>query len=143
MNSTFSQRMKQLRKASKLTQEELGKQIGTTKGTISNYENGYSTPSNQMLVALSDVLNTNTDYLLGRTDDQNGAVEVNYEIEKVGRLQESADTERSFLNTVKLLDYVDTKEILDAVNCSIISGVSSEEIVSMLKEASNSKRRNN
>jgi transcriptional regulator with XRE-family HTH domain len=53
----------------KLSQEELAKLVNTTKGTISNYENGHSTPSNEMLVKLATVLNTTTDYLLGRTDD--------------------------------------------------------------------------
>ncbi|MET1032229.1 helix-turn-helix domain-containing protein, partial [Domibacillus tundrae] len=39
-----------------------------TKGTISNYENGHSTPSNEMLKDLADILDTTTDYLLGRTN---------------------------------------------------------------------------
>lgn len=68
MNSStlVSERIKQSRKAAKLTQEELGRRVNTTKATISNYENGYSTPSNQMLVELSGVLNVTTDYLLSK-----------------------------------------------------------------------------
>lgn len=62
-------RLKSLRKAKKLSQEELAKRVSTTKGTISNYENGYSSPSNEMLLKLSRELNTTTDYLLGRTDN--------------------------------------------------------------------------
>lgn len=61
-----SERIKQARKNNKLTQEELAKKVNITKATISNYENGYSSPSNEMLVDLSDVLNVTTDYLLGR-----------------------------------------------------------------------------
>lgn len=61
-------RLKIARKAKKLTQEQLAIQVQTTKGTISNYENGYSTPSNEMLVLLAKALNTTTDYLLGNTD---------------------------------------------------------------------------
>lgn len=67
MNST-TERIKRARKAAKLTQEELAIKVNTTKGTISNYENGHSTPSNQMLVELSEVLNVTTDYLLGKVD---------------------------------------------------------------------------
>lgn len=61
-----SERIKQARKNNKLTQEELAKKVNITKATISNYENGYSSPSNEMLVVLSEVLNVTTDYLLGK-----------------------------------------------------------------------------
>src|SRR5690625_4139965 len=64
-------RLKFLRKKHKLSQEELAKKINTTKGTISNYENEHSTPSNEVLKDLANVLNTTTDYLLGRTDNPN------------------------------------------------------------------------
>ncbi|HFK1524033.1 TPA: helix-turn-helix transcriptional regulator [Bacillus cereus] len=67
----FPQRLKFARKQKNLTQEELAKKIKTTKGTISNYENGYSAPSNEVLSALADVLETTTDYLLGRIDNPN------------------------------------------------------------------------
>lgn len=62
-------RLKAARKKAKLTQEELAKRVNTTKGTISNYENDHSTPSNEMLLMLAEVLDTSIDYLLGRTDD--------------------------------------------------------------------------
>lgn len=64
----LTQRLKAARKLAKLTQEGLAKRVNTTKATISNYENGHSTPSNDMLSALADVLHVSTDYLLGRTD---------------------------------------------------------------------------
>lgn len=67
----FPSRLKFLRKKYKLSQEELAKKINTTKGTISNYENEHSTPSNEVLKDLANVLNTTTDYLLGRTDNPN------------------------------------------------------------------------
>jgi len=67
----FPSRLKFLRKKYKLSQEELAKKINTTKGTISNYENEHSTPSNEVLKDLANVLHTTTDYLLGRTDNPN------------------------------------------------------------------------
>ncbi|MCY8144343.1 helix-turn-helix transcriptional regulator [Bacillus haynesii] len=67
----LSKRLKNIRKDKGLTQEELAKRVKTTKGTISNYENGYSTPSNEMLSDLADALDTTTDFLLGRTDNAN------------------------------------------------------------------------
>lgn len=65
----LSQRLKKARTRSKLTQEELAAKVNTTKGTISNYENGHSSPSNEMLVLLSDALEVTTDYLLGKTEN--------------------------------------------------------------------------
>lgn len=64
----LAQRLRYIRKLRKLSQEELAKKINSTKGTISNYENEHSTPSNEILKDLADVLYTTTDYLLGRTD---------------------------------------------------------------------------
>lgn len=62
----LSERLKEARKKKKLTQEELAIKVNTTKGTISNYENGHSSPSNEMLTMLADVLDVSTDWLLGR-----------------------------------------------------------------------------
>lgn len=42
-------RLKMKREEKKLTQDDLAKKVNVTKGTISNYENGHSTPSNEML----------------------------------------------------------------------------------------------
>lgn len=61
----LAKRLRAARSAKKWTQEQLGKKVNTTKGTISNYENGHSTPSNEMLLLLASVLDTTTDYLLG------------------------------------------------------------------------------
>ncbi|MCY8009738.1 helix-turn-helix domain-containing protein [Bacillus haynesii] len=60
-------RLRERRKAKGLTQDQLAKKVNTKKTTISNYETGYSTPSNEMLSDLADVLETTTDFLLGRT----------------------------------------------------------------------------
>lgn len=62
---SFEQRLKIARKAKKFTQDDLAKRIQTTKSTISNYENGYSTPSNDMLIVLARTLECSADYLLG------------------------------------------------------------------------------
>ncbi|MBU5670280.1 helix-turn-helix domain-containing protein [Paenibacillus brevis] len=63
------------RKKIKLTQEELAEKINLTKAAVSNYENGHSKPSDETLVAIADVLDVDTDYLLGRTDQPRSKVE--------------------------------------------------------------------
>lgn len=62
----LAQRLKMLRKYHHLTQAELAQRINTTKTTISNYENDYSSPSIESLCSLADVLHTTTDFLVGR-----------------------------------------------------------------------------
>lgn len=79
----LSNRLKYLRKLYKLSQKDLGEKINTTKGTISNYENQHSTPSNDVLKDLASALNTTTDYLLGRTDNPNPPDEELDEINKI------------------------------------------------------------
>lgn len=64
----FTQRLKNARNRMKFTQGELASKVNTTKATISNYENGHSSPSNEMLILLSDALNVSTDFLLGKSD---------------------------------------------------------------------------
>lgn len=66
----ISQKIREARKDAKLTQNQLAVKVGTTKATISNYENRYSTPSNEMLVKLSETLNVSTDYLLDVESNQ-------------------------------------------------------------------------
>ncbi|GAB6251589.1 MULTISPECIES: helix-turn-helix domain-containing protein [Bacillus cereus group] len=73
----LGQRIKDSRKKRGLTQGDLALKIKenmdtetkVTKTTISNYETGYSSPSNEMLVVISDALKVSVDYLLGRSDD--------------------------------------------------------------------------
>lgn len=66
-----SNRIKDLRKEMKYSQQELGDAIGVTKVSICGYENGTRTPSLDTFVMLADLFETSTDYLLGRTDERN------------------------------------------------------------------------
>ncbi|MED0662230.1 helix-turn-helix transcriptional regulator [Geobacillus thermodenitrificans] len=67
---SFPQRLRMLRKAKGLTQEELGRRVNVTKVSISGYENGNRTPDMDTLKALADVLDVSVDYLLGRNNIQ-------------------------------------------------------------------------
>ncbi|MFD0868811.1 helix-turn-helix domain-containing protein [Paenibacillus residui] len=62
------ERLIEWRKKKKLTQEQLAIKVNTTKGTISNYENGHSTPPHETLVSIANILDVSTDFLLGRTN---------------------------------------------------------------------------
>lgn len=66
---TFSERLKELRTTNKLTMEQLGKEIGSTRATISNFENNQRKPSLDMLIKIADYFDVSIDYLVGRTED--------------------------------------------------------------------------
>ena len=64
----FSDRIKMLREASKLSQVQLAQKIGVTKQTVSNWENDNILPSVEMLVKVCEFFNVSTDYILGLDD---------------------------------------------------------------------------
>ena len=61
----FGERLKTLRQAKGLTQEELAKRIGVTKQTISNWENGNITPALDVLITLVEFFHTTPNGMLG------------------------------------------------------------------------------
>lgn len=59
----IGKRIKEARLAQKLTQEELARKIGVTKGAIANYELGTSHPKEQILYKLFGALGVDANYL--------------------------------------------------------------------------------
>lgn len=63
-------RIRELRKAKKLTMKELGAIFCLSESTISLYENGKHYPDTETLFKLADFFNVSVDYLLGREETQ-------------------------------------------------------------------------
>lgn len=61
-------RIRTLRKKTKLTQTEFGKQLGVIKQTVSSWENNVSEPNSETLLNMSSIFKVPVDYLLGRED---------------------------------------------------------------------------
>ena len=61
----FGDKLRELRKESGLTQQQLAQQIGVTKSVISYYELNERTPSPEVLKKFSSVFHVTSDYLLG------------------------------------------------------------------------------
>lgn len=61
----FGTRLKELRKQSGLTQQQLAERVGVTKSVISFYELKERAPSPDVLTKLSYIFHVSTDYLLG------------------------------------------------------------------------------
>ncbi|MDL2029044.1 helix-turn-helix transcriptional regulator [Bacillus subtilis] len=113
----LSKRLKLIRKRRGLTQIGLANKVKTTKGTISNYENGHSTPSNEMLRDLADALDTTTDYLLGRIEDDSniGRTPSDFEIDADPDLQiafkDASDfSEEARKQAIDFINYLKEKE---------------------------------
>jgi len=73
---SIGQRLKEARLARQITQEDLAKMVGVTKGAIGNYETGVSSPKESILVKLMDVLGIDANFLYQdfiRRDDENQA----------------------------------------------------------------------
>lgn len=64
----FKERIVDLRKRRKLSQQELAKAIGISREALSGYEQGRREPSLDTLEKLADYFGVSLDYLFGRTD---------------------------------------------------------------------------
>jgi len=65
----YAMRISELRKIKNLTQEELAKNLGISRGRLSNYEQGIREPDFQTLSRFADFFAVSTDYLLGNTNE--------------------------------------------------------------------------
>lgn len=63
-------RLRALREANRLTQEQLAEQIQVGVLQINRWENHKTEPSGETVARLATALNTSADYLLGLTDDE-------------------------------------------------------------------------
>lgn len=73
----LSKRLMILRKKRKKTQKEVADYIGVSRPAYTNYEKGTRSPDRNTLSNIADYLNTNVDFLLGRTEDDSPTNEFN------------------------------------------------------------------
>ena len=62
---TFGERLQDLRKKRKLSQEYVGKVIGVDRTTVGSYENDEMYPRYENIVKLAELFNVSYDYLFG------------------------------------------------------------------------------
>lgn len=60
---SFSNRLKERREYLKMTRAELAEKLGVTPAAIGNYENGVSSPKEEILYKIFDVLSVEPNYL--------------------------------------------------------------------------------
>ena len=61
----FGEILRELRTDKRLTQPQLAKEIGVSKGIISCWETGMSEPTASNIIKLAKFFDVTTDYLLG------------------------------------------------------------------------------
>ena len=71
MINLLGQRIKELRKINKMTQQDLADKLKLAKSTISQYENSVNEPDNLTMQRIADIFEVSVDYLLGRTNENN------------------------------------------------------------------------
>lgn len=69
LGDSMKNRLRELRKARKLTQLSLQMQTGIEQALLSKYETGERVPPTETLVRLADFYHVSIDYILYRTDE--------------------------------------------------------------------------
>jgi len=69
-------RLKELRIYKQLSQSDIANDFGISQQTISSYENGTREPDFELLSKFADYFDVSIDYLIGRTNDPNGNLEI-------------------------------------------------------------------
>lgn len=64
----FGERLAEIRRKKKISQDEIAKKIGVHAPVIGRYERGEVKPSIEVAVKIAEALNVPLDYLVGSTD---------------------------------------------------------------------------
>lgn len=111
----FGKRLKELRKKSNMTQQELGDIINVTKVSVCCYEKGTRIPSLETLIDLSNIFKVDLDYLIGNDTYVIGESEEKYEIKMANEEIELVKELRKHINLYsKLID--DPKRMLELID---------------------------
>lgn len=66
---SFGDRLQELRKDKKITQETIANMLNTTRATYSRWETNTHQPSQEATLQLAKILDTTVSYLIGETDN--------------------------------------------------------------------------
>lgn len=138
----LKENIKTIRKSKGLSQEELAVKLNVVRQTISKWEQGLSVPDSEMLVTLSEVLETPVSTLLGETVNEENNTELKAIAAKLEVLNEqyAIRNERRrkmwrviFITVIvlctimflyEIMDFVYWRSVMDDINSStsIIGG---------------------
>ena len=92
----FGQKLKELRRKHKITQEQLAKIINVERSSIGKYESTNTIPSKETLLKIAQYFNVSTDYLLG-----NESTQQRRESKKTIETEKITEQEKTLLETFR------------------------------------------
>lgn len=91
-NISFGLRIRELRKTLEMTQNDFAVRIGLTQNTITKYETGLRSPSNQIVISICREFNVNEDWLMTGNGDMFNPMSEDEELDLyIGRISGSED----------------------------------------------------
>lgn len=91
-NISFGLRIRELRKTLEMTQNDFAVRIGLTQNTITKYETGLRSPSNQIVISICREFNVNEDWLRTGNGDMFNPMSEDEELDLyIGRISGSED----------------------------------------------------
>ncbi|MCH5314567.1 MAG: helix-turn-helix transcriptional regulator [Eubacterium sp.] len=102
---TMGERIKELRKKSGMTQMDLAKKLGVTKGTISTWETGSRSPNYDVVDQMCEMFRASMDYLMGRTDVNSYRDMTDADTEQLGKWTVEQDLTEYALKYARLDEY--------------------------------------
>lgn len=145
-NKIFGLRLKQLRKEKGITLDSLADSIGTTKTTLSRYENGTRSPKISILTKLAEYFKVDVTWLSGLDNNENEQkININKVFNKLTEenqqdvynyaKQKLAKQENEPTNKITHLPKKDKEEVIDLAAHSEIDGriYSKEEIKGIME----------
>lgn len=103
----IGQRLRMLRKEAKITQDELGARLGTTRSVICSYETNAINPPYNKMKALADIFDVSVGYLNGETNIRKEVV------------VDDSDIAEHLKKTIDILSNVDYQVNFDGVEMTI------------------------
>lgn len=99
-------RIKSLREAKGLKQEELAQKVSVSPSAIGMYETNKREPNNEIILKLAEFFNVSTDYLLGKSDIRNPEELKNVPFANASGLDTTGLDEEDLKELQKQVDYI-------------------------------------
>ena len=99
---TLVERLKELRKETHMTQNELANMLGMAKGTVAMWEMGKRNPSFEALEKMSEIFDKRVDYILGTSDNPASPKLSDADMEQIGRWQAEEDFSEVVMKYLRL-----------------------------------------
>ncbi len=118
LGGIFQQQMEDLMAERNLSQIEVAKSLGISRGVVSDWLNAKKAPSAETLITISKKLNVSVDYLLGLQTEQTTDADIKAVCKKTGLSEKSALTLVDIKEAVESIsrydDYYGTKTVMNS-----------------------------